>query len=355
MIYYCIAAIAPLLGWAGYEWMKGNYKLAGKKEAKIKWIILLLSILPMFLMFVLRHKSVGSDTPGYVLGFEKGILKYSFYELLTKYDGDNEIGYMLYVKLISLVTDNYTVFFLINAIIIFGAMLHFSIVYTKNPFLFFYLFITMGTYSFISTGLRQSLAIAICLLAVDFVRDKKLISFLFMVCLAYFFHKSALIFLLIYPLSLIKKYNWIGFIYIFLAVIFIVGFSAFHTAFIQLLGYDGYDIEETGNAYLVVLWIVLLAGYSFYILGGAKKEKLEQIIMAHFAALTVVFWLLRLISRTAERISFYFICGLYAYFSHAGLYNKDKLSTLIKWLLILGSFVLLVYRYTNVEYLFFWQ
>ena len=88
---------------------------------------------------------------------------------------------------------------------------------------------------------------------------------------------------------------------------------------------------------------------------GKKGESEDGNAIVHLAFLTVVAWLLRLISRTAERVSFYFMFGLYGYFTKAIGVNRDKISSLLKWLLILACMVLFVYRNTATTYLFFWQ
>lgn len=354
MIYYGLAAIFPLLCWAFHDWWIKQNKLSEQKKKKFKIGMVVLAILPMFLLFVLRYKYIGADTIGYVRFFEKEIRSYSFTEIFNADEFRFELGFCLYVKIISLFTENYTVFFLVNAIIIFGIVMRFACKYTQNPFVFFFLFIALGTYQFMETGLRQALAITICLLAVDFIKGKKLIPSLLTVLVAYYFHKSALIFLVVYPLCIIKKYDWLAFVYIILTGILFFGFAAFQDAFNRLLGY-GYDIEETGNGGIFMMLVVILFFFSFYMLYDKKNEQEGLTTILHLSLLTVLFWILRLISRTAERISFYYITGLYIYFSQAVNYDKDKLSSLLKWLLILACLGLFVYRNVGINYLFFWQ
>lgn len=358
MIYYGIAAIFPLLCWGFEEWWLKQEKLSEEKKKQFKIWMVILAILPMFLLFVLRYKYIGADTIGYVRFFQKEIRSYSFLELLNADTMRFEIGFRIYTKIISLFTKNYTVYFLINGLVIFGIVLRFALKYTENPFVFFFLFITLGTYDFIETGLRQGLAMSICLLAVDFVKEKKIIPFLLLVILAYFFHKSALVFLLIYPLCSIKQTDWMIFTYVILAMVFLVGFAAFHSAFIQFLGYDAYYIEETGNGGIFMLFVFVLCAFSIFMTFDKKKEKEKKdsdALLMQLSMMTVVFWLLRLVSRTAERISYYYIFGLYAYFAQATEVEKDKLSSLLKWLLILASLVLFIYRGIGTEYMFFWQ
>ena len=301
-----------------------------------------------------RYKYIGADTIGYVRFFEKEVRTYSFEELLNQDLMRIEIGYRIYVKIISLFTDNYTIYFLVNGLVIFGTLLHFSKKYTKNPFVFLFLFITLGTYNFVETGLRQALAMMICLWSVDFIKDKKLIPFILTVVVAYYFHKSAILFLVMYPLSLVKKLDWMMAVYIVMAIALLIGFAAFQGFFNQLLGYE-YDVEETGNGGIFMMLILVLFAFSFFMMYDKPKEVDGQSLIVQLSLMTVIFWLLRLISRTAERVSFYYITGLYIYFSQAVNYDKDKLSSLLKWMLVLACLVLFVYRNLGISYKFFWQ
>ena len=354
MIYYGLAAIFPLIMWFINDYVARVNKLNEEEKKKLTYRLTIVAILPIFLLFVLRYKYIGADTIGYVRFFQKEVRGYSFAQLFNQDLMRVEIGYRIYVKIISLFTDNYTTFFLVNGLVIFGTLLHFSKKYTKNPFVFFFLFITLGTYNFVETGLRQALAMMICLWAIDFIKDKKLIRFILLVLLAYYFHKSAILFLIMYPLSLIKKMDWVIASYMVMAAVFLVGFSVFQGFFNQLLGYE-YDVEETGNGGIFMMLVLVLFSFSLFMMYDKPKEAGNQSLIVQLSLMTVIFWLLRLISRTAERISYYYITGLYIYFSQAVNYDKDKLSSLLKWLLILACFALFVYRNIGINYQFFWQ
>lgn len=354
MIYYLIAALFPLVCGAIYQQIKTDDSLLDKgvDNKKIWWTII--AVLPMFLLFVLRFKYVGTDTIGYVRQFETGMDNVKLSEIFSSsYKGRHERGFAVYVKIISLITDSYTIFFLVNGLIIFGSLYKFAIKYTTNPFLFFSLFVLLGTYDFMLTGLRQTLAISICLWAIDLAKNRRLIWFLLTVSLAYFFHKSALIFVLLYPLSLIKRYDWMIFWYVIFTMIFVVGFAFFQGLFNEILGYE-YTIEETGNGGIFLMLLLAFFLFSLY-MQYDKTEDGKKSMVAHLAIITVIFWVLRLISRTAERISYYFIIGLYGYFANATFYRKGNLMSFIKYMLIFAAIGLYVYRNLGVSYKFFWQ
>ena len=354
MIYYGIAALWPLVMWFFNYYVTRVRQLNDKQKRRLRYFLTVIAVLPMFLLFVLRYKYIGADTIGYVRFFEDEVRKYTFAELINTDLIRIEVGYRIYVKLISLITDNYTVFFLINGIVIFGTLLHFTKKYTENPFVFFFLFMTLGTYQFVETGLRQALAMMICLWAVDFLKDKKAIRFILLVLLAYCFHHSAMIFILMLPLSWVKKLDWSIVIHLFIGAAFLVGFTVFHDLFNEWLGYD-YGIEETGNGGIFLALVAVLFVFSLFMTYGMFRKTDGQHLIVHLSILTVTIWILRLFSRTAERISYYYITGLYVYFSQAVQCRKDKLSDLLKGLLIAACFILFVRRIFGASYLFLWQ
>lgn len=355
MIFYLVAAIVPLLIWyLGVRERKFN-NAVGSENSENKgtsiWLVLL-GVLPMFLMFVLRNNHVGGDTAGYV-GFLNSVRDIDFFEMFVyKHTRDEESGYLIYVKLISYLTNSYTIYFLINGLIIFGSFFRFAIKYTKNPLLFFFFFAVSGTYTFVLTGLRQALAMSIALWAFDFVKKKKFVKFALIVVLSSLFHKSSVICLMIYPLARVKKTDQILSCYISLAVVLLLGFSFFQDLFNQLIGYD-YKVEETGNGMIALIMYLLMFVLSVWVIRDKKPGIGENSLVFHMSAIAVLFWVLRLVSRTAERISYYFIAGLYAYFATASDVERSKFAGVMKWMVIVGSFLIYAYRNIGAYYAFF--
>lgn len=350
MIFYLVAAMTPLFLW----YITGREKKINSEDvglgARIR--LTLLGIAPMFLMFVLRNNHVGGDTPGFVRFFF-GVRELSFPELfVNKYTKDTEWGYLVYVKLVSLFTNSYTIYFLMNGIIIFGSFFVFAIRNTKSPLMFFFFFAVSGTYSFVLTGLRQALAMSVMLWAFEFIKKKNLVGYVLVVMLASLFHKSAVICLMAYPLAQIKRTNHIMACYITLATVLMLGFSFFQDLFNELLGY-GYSVESTGNGMIAMLMFALMFVLATWVIRDKTPGTSQYNMTFNLSAITVLFWLLRLISRTAERISYYFVPGLYAYFSTACEVPRGKFAGVMKWIIIVGSLVIYAYRSMGAYYAFF--
>ena len=354
MIYYLIATFFPILCWGIYCYMDsvGQSELLAKKR---KGYLVVLAVLPMILLFALRGRFVGPDTPGYIKFFQTEIKQYTWAQLFQQDTNRQEIGFRLYVKIISLFTDNYTIFFAITAIIVFGVLTRFALKHTGNPFVFIFLFNALGSYSFYMTGLRQTLAMTVCLLGVDFIKDKKLLPFLISVIIGYFFHKSAILFVVAYPFAQLKFNKTTIVIYILLTALLFVSFTSLQQFVNELLGYE-YGIEATGNGEIFFVLVTLLFTYCLILNDDVEKmlPKKNHQMLLNLSYVTVVLWGLRLVSRTAERPSLYFMPLLYALITWASC-SKKKDNRIYVFIIIYVCGALFVYRNLGLNYSFFWQ
>ena len=72
------------------------------------------------------------------------------------------------------------------------------------PFLSLALYICFGFYSFIFSGLRQAIALAITYISYDFIKKRQLWKFTLTILVASTFHKSAIFFLPAYFIAQLK-------------------------------------------------------------------------------------------------------------------------------------------------------
>ncbi|MES2454323.1 MAG: EpsG family protein [Bacteroidota bacterium] len=117
-------------------------------------------------------------------------------------DGDTsefEIGYVLFSQAVRSVTDNYSVFLVIHAIIVYSLISRSILKYAVNPlFSFFFFYCLMLTYLGMN---RQYISFAICIYAYRYIFDRRLYPFLFCIFIAFLFHKSSIMFVLAYFLN----------------------------------------------------------------------------------------------------------------------------------------------------------
>jgi hypothetical protein len=116
--------------------------------------------------------------------------------------GSFEKGFKLYLLALKNFRNNRHFMFFVTAFLI--AFLHFRIIKKSTPILFFSLFIYFCKFFLFSfVYLRQGLAIALIWTAILYL-DKKYIRFIFLVCVAVCFHKSAILFAPFYFISRVK-------------------------------------------------------------------------------------------------------------------------------------------------------
>ena len=180
--------------------------------------IFVLEFTLLFLIFALRHQSMGIDLSyttryGY-LGSYDIISSYSWYDVINIHNFLNyEKGYIIYNKLISSIYSNRQFFLAVTAFLVlfppFSVMRKYSCDFELS------IVILMGIPVFLQyfSGLRQALAVAFCIYSYNFVVKKNLLIFISIVLFACCFHSSALVFFVAYPLYYIKingKFRWIS-------------------------------------------------------------------------------------------------------------------------------------------------
>lgn len=278
--------------------MKKKYILSSIRRkrvciiATINWIIL----------SGLRDWSVGADTLAYkIYRFDKTINKSwgeIFYNFYLKYRIGVPIkdpGYPLFEKIFQIFSKNYQVFLIFIACIFFILLGIKIYKYSENPCLSYVIFSTLFYSFFAITGHRQTIATSIVVfLGIEFIKKRKLISFLLLVMITSTIHTSVVCFLPFYWFSQIK----IKRITLLMYWILIIGAFIFKNQFLiilhKIVGYEDYTFLETasGGAFiflLIALSIFVTIFYNYilksYLLENLKeKSMLEMSINALFLA-----------------------------------------------------------------------
>ena len=144
--------------------------------------------------------NVGNDTPSYVELYNRLHNMSSFTDPSSRF----EVGYQIYNKIIGMIWDDYQALFLITAIICIGCIGYGIMNLSQNWQYSLFLFIGLRFYYFFLSGIRQSMAVSIIIVAYVFLKRRKNILFIMLVLLAMTFHFSAVIFFFALPLSYMK-------------------------------------------------------------------------------------------------------------------------------------------------------
>ena len=313
--------------------------------------LLIISLLPMFCLLAFKSETMGTDT--------------STYSRMFVETGDNlnfesriELGYQYTVILLNRFFGSSQSLYIFSALVICTSLYIFIKRTATNYPLALYFFATMGFFQFSMSGIRQALSIAIILFSFPFIQEKRRLYFFAIIALAFLFHKSAIFFIPMYWIMnmQVNKKNLTYMVFGMVSVYFLA--EPFMLTAADMLNYD-YGVESTGNGYIfmfIVLLITILCYRSRDVLMDIKKTN-SYLINTNYVSL--VLWIIRLISRTAERLSLFFMPYTYValeqYLSSRPANNR-KLYIMIA-VLIAGY--LFIHRMTPSEdlnnFTFYWQ
>lgn len=141
----------------------------------------------------LRDISVGCDLEQYLVRYQD-----SLYHFKKGFESSEWLfNYVSYFFHNVLRADFQVFLFVINLF----CMLGISVCiykFSDVPFLSYIMFITLGLFTLYMSGLRQSVAITLALLAILQAEKKRMLPFALCIIAAYFFHNSAVVFLPVY-------------------------------------------------------------------------------------------------------------------------------------------------------------
>lgn len=253
-----------------------EYNKTSEQTRKNRKLFIVLVCLQWILISGLRDLSVGADTQNYANLFNEHLnlsWRQIIHELIIyitnggEYSLEYEPGYILFEKIIGSFTTNPIIYNFIIALIFMSAFGYYVYKNSIDPCLSFIIYDALFYNMFSLTGYRQTIAVAIAVLfGSEFIKKRKLIPFLILVLVACLFHKTTLIFLLLYFLANKKiKFNYI----IFSAFVIFIGVLYRNQIFYyvkNIFGYEQYAgnygfAQGTFTLFLILLTIVAFIQY----------------------------------------------------------------------------------------------
>ena len=272
-----------------------------KSERKI--IVVFFVIL--FLLLAFRSKDIGVDLDTY---------EYFFYRVKnlkwgSVWGASPESFFSILNKIISYIGGDFQ-FFL--AVVAFITVVPFAVFYYKeceNALLTISIFINVSIFTMFFSGLRQTIAFSIGIIVFYCVKKKKKLAFLLWVLVAYLFHNSAFLLLILYPIYHIKlTKKSFKLIVPIMVVVFIFKKQVFNFL-LDFLSDDYLDkygkYQETG-AYTIFILFVLFTIYSFV---GIEDEHLDKNTMGlrNILVVATCFQMFVSLHNVAMRMNYYFI------------------------------------------------
>ena len=270
-------------------------------ESQRRWN-LICSLIPVFVLMAFKGHKVGSDTPNYIYQYQiinDDALYQELYERI-------EPGYDLMQKMLHNITPDPLILFVVVALITCVSCYYFFRDNCRYSCTALYFFMSLGYFSFIMSGLRQTIAMSICLFSFSFIKKKRLYKFLALIMLAMTFHKSAIFFVPAYFFANQElKGSKTTYLYSGILVLFFFADKLLLTAE-DIVGYK-YGVEQTGNGQMffgLVAMITYLAIKNKDVLITFNRINLQHL---NINFLSFAMWTVRLVSRTAERVALYFM------------------------------------------------
>lgn len=355
MTLYVLLAIIPLII---MPIVNTYHKSSINTNDRAKKMFLLCCGVCLFIMIAFRNRYVGSvDSNNY---YNNWLLlrQYSFAELkLYLETNPMEDGYLFLVWVLSHIIAEPQFLFVITGLLFAIAVCRFIYKNSEDVQLSFIMFICLGLYVFMAQGLRQALAMSICLFAFEYCKTRKPIRFVLLVLLAMLFHKTAIVFVIVYLMYYLKM-NMVNYIAATAAGLVVLVFSSYISQIGNLLFEREYETAVEGGGFVAVLiYIIILCAACIF--ASQKKKNKNFVMFFYMTFVGFVTYLLRYTSvNAAERISYYFQFGQIILLPSV-INNFDKSARLIiKIVVIILSIFLFIYRLSSsnlLDYYFFWQ
>lgn len=352
MIPYIALSLSPVL----WGILASLIYQSSRNIDKKRRLVVVLSGICIFAMIALRSRELGSlDSTIYYQHWET-LSRLSFQELLLFIQTSRlEVGFLGACWLLShipcFVHPQYV--FVFSGLIITIAYCRFILKYCDDVILGLTMFICLGLYSFLVQGMRQAIAMSICLMGIPFCRERKLIKFACTVAVAMLFHKIAVVFLVVYFLYNRKLDTKTLPITIGILVLVIM-FSS------QILGVanDVFDMSygtavETGGLIAVAIYVITLV--VAWLFKGRNQWDKDYCFFYYITFWGGGLYILRYIGALAiERVSFFFMAGQLITLPNAlrSIKEGKALAAFAIWIL---SILLFLYRQNGSAYYFFWQ
>lgn len=335
--------------------------VVNKENEKNRKIVTVLIAIQIFLISALRDYTVGTDIIGYLNTYNRfGNMGWN--ELNST---RMEFGYAFMNKLLFMISTNGRLLLIVVAIIVSISLGKFVYDYSRIPWLSFYLFACLEHFSTSLSALRMILSIAIILTSIKYVKERKLWKFLLCVIIAFLFHKTAIVIVLLYPLSRFK----INHTYLVFSVFMIIGAYMLGHRITQYLierFYVEYAAKELiisgqGKGMFLLLCLVLLLG--LFLRTREMRNDDTMHVLFHMMILSIVFQSIAFSFSVFTRITTFFSISMIVFIPNVIYYitrNDVRLRIMVVSIVCLVTFGFYFTILTGpdttgvVPYNFFW-
>lgn len=317
-----------------------------KKENKHTFYQLVFFLITIFVLWFLtafRSEWIGNDTFNYVTYFQ------IYSDSGINFDSRLEIGYQILNILVAKISHNPYFFLGVVATLCYVGTGIYIYKYSDN-LVFSTVLLFPIAYGFFATGLRQAIAMVICLYIYQAIKNRKFLLAILLILLASSFHTSALLMLAFLFHRLIPKKP---FVVIPLTVILVaLSLSGIMDNILPILlgDYGGYyESEELTSGWLSISYYTIraLVFYGIAFLSYEKKIKENSLVLSLFTMLlvTIAFgFSINVFTRATNYFLLISMVELPNALHRGGLKHKKILMFLLGFIMVLYFLVTLIIR-----------
>lgn len=308
--------------------------------------------IPLFFLFLwvllaCRSIEIGNDTANYKTFF----LAYANRPFSQIFDQELEPLYAILNWLVGQITNNFQIFLAVVGVIIIAPIVTLYKKDRSHSYLKIILFVNMPVFIMMFSGIRQSIAMSIGLVAFSFVKKKKWFAFLISVIIAIGFHTSAFMLFAMYPLYYFTfRKRHLYFIIPLMAAVYIFNRPIFTglSSIMSLFGtrYDAYEASDTGAVTMIILLMMFMV-YT-YVIPDDSKINGEYIGMRNYLLLATLLQCFAPLHTLAMRMNYYYIMFIPIVVSEAANYAENRWKQIAKIADIVMCVFFTVYFLLNV-------
>lgn len=275
-----------------YDDKKGNYCIAS-------YFLILLFLLSF------RGLNVGTDTKNYFAMYND----YNSQNAASFFVVKPEFLFPLLNILSYKIFPDFRFFILITSVFI---IVPIYLLYKKNKgcsFLEIVLFSNMVTFIMLFSGIRQCIAMSICIISYKYVKERKLIPFLLLCLLAIFFHHSGFMVFFLYPVYHMKiKRKFLLFIIPLWLIVFLFNGPIFNAlASAASIFSDRYEVTASSTGAFGSLFLFMIFSVFSFVITDEKLMDEEDYGLRNILLLTVFLQSFAPLNQLAMRLNEYFI------------------------------------------------
>lgn len=284
--------------------------MANMRDAKSRNRYILMSCTILVIISGFRSIWVGTDdTLIYSLSYYDCV-RMNYQQIMDTFEKD--VFYYITNHFIADITgENYHLLLIVFAVFYMACLGYLLKKESSNPLISFIVFLSMGYFSFQMNGVRQGLAMAFTMLAYIPLKNRNLKMFLLLVLLGSLYHRTCLIFLIVYPLSYLKLNNKAIVMYASIVLLCLLyGQSILDVFVVEAANFDarfaGYQIYQAKLTYSGLIQLLLFAAFSFFYYRRVVEKDKRDMILYTMLILGIIFQSMAIFIAEMFRVSMFF-------------------------------------------------